>query len=160
MKTNLLVKFPNKSFYVQGNIKPNNQEINTSKSLKADYLGFFYLMNIKFIMDKVPKTMMINPETLLTHESMFVLNLSFNKPTIILSVSHQKAEPTNTPITKYNAEKLSPIEFSMPKPANTPKKDMMVIGLEMVNKKTEKYDVNNVLPFAFADSLAGLERNI
>ncbi len=84
-----------------------------------------------------PKAVMMKPEIRFTHILAVVLNLSRKKPTPILNVSHQRAEPMKTPITKTNAAKELRVSLAMPSPAKMTRKERIVAGLVRVRNSVE-----------------------
>ena len=87
---------------------------------------------------KTPKPEMINPEILFIH--LIPAGLERVRKTLapLLSKSHHKADPMNTPRTNVAAEKLLPAALANPTPAKIAVKERIVIGLVRVRSSVER----------------------
>ena len=75
-------------------------------------------------------------DILLTQTNPAGLNPFRMKLTPLLNSSHQDNEPLNTPSTNHNPNLF--VDEPRPKLANIAKKDKIVIGFVMVNRKVDK----------------------
>ena len=80
--------------------------------------------------------MMITPEIRLIHPIWTWVNRSRRTPTMKVRVSHQAADPANTPATITNGE---PVVFPSIVPAKMAANERMVIGFVIVNKNVDVY---------------------
>jgi hypothetical protein len=107
----------------------------------------------------IPEIIIIIPAALFAHFSPTISNFFLKSITPELSDRNQRKEPTKTPKTSADPEKIM-ASFSKPSAANTAMKTIMINGLVSVSKKAERYDFKIPLEFTEISGLAGSLRNI
>src|SRR2546428_3305184 len=104
--------------------------------LSSGIIPFFYFHIQSWYKAMMPNRTSTTPEARFTQTSKpFFKNLLMTS-TPPLRINHQSNDPKNTPITRIAADALLSLEI--PKPAKTPTKERMVMGLVIVKKNVER----------------------
>ena len=85
-----------------------------------------------------PKMLISIPETLLIQIKFFALILCLTLLTMVLNISHQSVAPAKIPKVNKIAEWLPDSVRANPSPAKIAPKTIIVSGLDIVSKNTEK----------------------